>query len=369
MRAVLISIAVLAAFAGRAHAYPQFQLARDTTCTACHLSPDGGGILNENGIATAEGIAWKPGDSNWMYGAKLPGWLQMGGDLRGAAGFVDNGNAGGDGYPMQAEVAATAGGKGFTLNVVGGLRSPDDQGSAAHVLWSREHYLMWQQNPGENQGLYVRIGRLMPTFGLRLAEHIVYTQRFGARPLYGEVYAAAASYVHSSAEVHVTAFVHDPIGTPTEHGDGGAIYVEKRLGEHAAIGASGKYSTYSEAHRTYGGLTGKLYLPGPDLLFQAEAEVIRQKVMSGSSSDSFTQLAGYLLATKPLNKGVLLDMGVGHYTQDTRVKGLYRDCVDVNLHWFMTSHIEWLATFRAELLDGGSGPNGGYALAQFHYRL
>lgn len=367
MRALVITIALLA-LGGRADAYPQFQLARDKTCTGCHLSPDGGGILNENGVTTAEALAWRPGDGTWMYGVDTPSWLQLGGDVRGAAGFVDHGQADGAAYPMQAELAAAAGAKGFTLNVVGGLRRPDEEGSAVHALWSREHYVMWQQKPGENQGLYIRAGRLMPTYGLRLAEHIVYTQKFGGRPLYGEAYAAAVSYVTGAFEVHATGFLHDSIASAVEHGDGGAIYAETRLGEHAAIGVEGKYATETDLHRTYAGVTGKLYLPGSDVLLQAEAELIRMRISAGTG-DRYTQLAGYLLATKPLSKGFTVDAGLGHFTQDTRVKGLYRDCIDVNVHWFMTAHVEWLATLRAELLDGGGGPNGGYALAQIHYRL
>lgn len=367
MRTILVTL-VLLALGGRADAYPQFQLARDQTCTGCHLSPDGGGILTENGESTIESIAWKPGDARWMYGVGTPSWLRLGGDVRGAAGFVDNGQAGAAAYPMQAELAASAGAKGFTLNVVGGLRRPDEEGNAIHALWSREHYVMWQQKPGETTGLYVRAGRLMPTFGLRLAEHVVYTQKLGGRPLYGEAYAAAVSYVLASFEIHASGFLHDSIASAVEHGDGGALYAEKRLGEHAAVGVEGKYATDTDQHRLYAGITGKLYLPGPDVLLQAEGEVIRTRISAGTG-DRYTQLAGYVLATKPLAKGLSVDAGLGHFTQDTRVKGLYRDCLDVNVHWFMTSHVEWLATLRAELLDGGGGPNGGYALAQLHYRL
>jgi hypothetical protein len=367
MRALLI-IAILAANARIASAYPQFQLSRDVTCTGCHLSPDGSGLLNENGINTAEAIAWKPGNGQFMYGMHTPSWLELGGDVRGAAGFVDPGVVSADAYPMQAEVAASAHVGGFSLHALGGFRSPDEGGSALHILWSREHYVMWQQRPGEGTGLYVRLGRLMPTYGLRLAEHIVYTQRFGGFPLYAEAYAAAVSYVTTKGEVHATGFVHDPIGTPTEHGDGGALYGELRLGPHAAIGAEGKYSSSDDQKSTFGGITGKVYLPGPDLLFQAEAEIIHRKITQGAG-DSMNQLAGYVMATHPLGGGFLLDLGLGHYTQDTRVKGLFRDCFDANLHWFTTSHIELLFTGRVELLDLGGGPNGGYALAQLHYRL
>ena len=298
---ILLGLSLLIALAHRADAYPQYQLSRDVTCTACHLAPDGGGLLNENGITTAEAIAWKPGDGAFLHGVSKPSWLELGGDIRGAAGYVNDGISTVAGYPMQAEVDASAGWKGFSLNAVGGLRRPLEGGSAIHVLWSREHYVMWQQHPGEGHGLYVRVGRLMPTFGLRLAEHVVYTQKFGGRPLYGEAYAAATSFVSPSFEVHATAFVHDPIASSVEHGDGGALYAEKRLGTRAAIGVEGKYSSSSEVHRTFVGMTGKLYFPGPEIQLQAEAEVIRERIVAGAG-DRNTQLAGYLLASHPLRR-------------------------------------------------------------------
>ena len=345
MLASLVLVLVLA-FAPRADAYPQYTLSHDVTCTGCHLAPDGSGILSENGVATAEQVAWHPGDGNFMYGMTRPSWLELGGDVRLAAGYVRPGIDSAAGYPMQAELAASVHFGAFAVHATGGLRRPADNGSALHVLFAREYYLMWQQHPGETEGLYVRAGRLMPTFGLRLAEHVVYTQRFGGFPLYGEAYALAVSYVKSAFEIHATGFIHDPIAIVVERGDGGALYAEKRLGDHAAVGVEGKYSSATDQKQLFGGLTGKLYLEGPKLLFQAEAEVIHTNVTA--ASDSFNSLAGYLLGTRELGGGFMLDVGVGHYTQDTRVQGLYRDAVDANLHWFMTSHVEWLLTTRLE---------------------
>ncbi|MCX5743205.1 MAG: hypothetical protein NT062_11995 [Proteobacteria bacterium] len=364
----LVVIVVALATARTAAAYPQYQLARDVTCTGCHVSPDGGGLLNENGQTVAESTAWKDGDGSFMYGMSKPSWLALGGDVRGAAGFVYPGTPSAAAYPMQVEAAANATSHGFTLHVTGGFRSPQEGGSALHVLWSREHYAMWQSNPDEGKGVYVRAGRFTPTYGLRLAEHVVYTQKFGGRPLFDEAYAASVSYVDPRFEVHGTGFLHDPLAASVEKGDGGAGYAEVRLGSHAAIGAEGKYSRGDEQTKTFAGMTGKVYVESADLLFQAEAEVIRQHITIGAGFRA-TQLAGYLLATKPLSHGLLLDVGAGHYTEDTSVKGLYRDCLDVNLHWFVTPHLEGLLTTRVEVLDLGGSPSGGYALVQVHYRL
>lgn len=367
MRTLVLSVAcTLSVLCTRAEAYPQFQLSHDPTCTGCHLSPAGGGLLNENGLAVAEAESWKGGAPELLGGKlELPGWLAVGGDLRGAAGLVDNGVVGGAGYPMQAELYASAGAKGFTINASGGLRRPNEEAGAAHVVWSREHYLMWQQRPGENAGLYVRAGRLMPVFGLRLAEHVAYTQRFGGYPLYGEAYAAAIAYVSPRFEVHATGFVHDAIASAVEHGDGGAFYGEVRLGGRYAIGAEAKYAADDDQHRTYAGLTAKAYVPAAELLVQAEGVFVRNDLVP--TDYTYDQLLGYVLATRPLAQGWLLDVGVGHYTQNMDVEGNYRDCIDVNVHWFTTSHLELLATTRLELVSSGS--NGGYALAQLHYRL
>jgi len=367
---ILLALAIAAAIASprRAHAYPQYQLNTDKTCTGCHLSPDGGGILTENGTNVAEANAWHPGDGRFMYGMPKPSWLELGGDVRGAAGYVNAGVANAAGYPMQIEAGASAHvGAGFSIHALGGLRRPSDGTSALHVLWSREHYVMWQQHPDDHEGLYIRVGRLMPTYGLRLAEHVVYTQRFGGFPLYGEAYAVAASYVTDAFEVHAAGFIHDPIASAEEHGDGGALYAETRLKDHAAIGVEGKYSSSVDAHRTYGGLTGKLYLPGPAILLLAEGEVIHETFLA--ANNRVTQVAGYVLGSHPFGGEFLLDVGVGHFTADTDVKGLYRECLDANLHWFQTAHIEWLLTTRYELLDLGASPSGAYVLAQIHYRL
>src|SRR5678815_1335285 len=51
---IALGVALLVVAAPRAAAYPQYQLSRDQTCTSCHVSPAGGGLLTENGYNVAE---------------------------------------------------------------------------------------------------------------------------------------------------------------------------------------------------------------------------------------------------------------------------------------------------------------------------
>jgi hypothetical protein len=86
----LLALAVVAALAGVADAYPQFQLSRDKTCTGCHISPAGGGLLTENGESVSESIAMIDDHSGAFFYGKvpLPEWLVLGGELRWAAGYI-----------------------------------------------------------------------------------------------------------------------------------------------------------------------------------------------------------------------------------------------------------------------------------------
>ncbi len=92
VRSAILAVAtvgLIAIASGRADAYPQFQLSRDQTCTGCHLSPAGGNLLNENGLAVAESMSQFGTAPEFFYGKiPTPSWLVLGGDLRGAAGYL-----------------------------------------------------------------------------------------------------------------------------------------------------------------------------------------------------------------------------------------------------------------------------------------
>jgi len=368
----LVVAAVLVLAAGRAHAYPQFQLSRDQTCSGCHLSPAGGGLLNENGLNTADEMSEYGTSPEFMYGKlPAPAWLTLGGDFRGALGYLQTPQRYLFGIPMQADVYGHAAYEHFSLQVTAGYR-PSEYGNEniTHV-WSREHYLMWQSDPGSPEGLFVRVGRFMPVFGIRFAEHPIYTRRYGGTQLYAETYGAAVEYVTQKFEAHLTGFVRDPLMDPVEHNNGGAAYVEMRVNDHAAVGAEGMITKSADDKKFRGGVTGKYYLKGPDLLIQAEAQVNNQHI----GPYGLTQLISYLMVSWFPRNSVLLDFGWGHYDENLRIKGLDRDSFDLNVHWFTTSHFEALINARVELIGQASGdvntsgPTGSYVLLMGHYRL
>jgi hypothetical protein len=370
IRALVVALLValgIAASASRAYAYPQLQLVKDQTCSDCHLSPAGGGLLRENGFAVAQAMSALGDDATPFWG-KLggPAWLAWGGDLRAAAGYDGGTNHRTVVFPMQAELSAAATVGHLSLQVTAGLRDPQYQNTAATLFGSREHWLQWQQHDGSPDGLFVRVGRFLPVFGLRFAEHPAFTRRYGGTPLYGEAYGAAVEYIDPAWEVHATGFVHDPILPDSiERGNGATLYAEARLTPATSLGVEGKLDVTPDDHKEYAGITAK-HVAG-DLVLQAEAQFIHQKVVLGGQD---AQGVGYVMASYTLPFGILVDLGLEAYAPDVHVRYLDQEGADLNVHWFASAHVELVLLDHFQMQElGEGGPSSGYALLQLHYRL
>lgn len=367
MRALLVAFA-LCATAAVAHAYPQFQLSREQTCVSCHLSPTGGGLINENGELTAEDDAKWGGDPRFVNGAlELPTWMHLGADVRLAGGVSDNGGgAHGAAFPMQLEAHAQADRGPVSVVADLGVTIPRE-GEPLSVLMSRQHYVEWKQHE-TGDGWYGRAGRFMPVYGLRLAEHPAYTRRFGGTPLFSETYGATLGWVTPAAEVHVSGFTRDRLRDTVSDSDGVAVYAEKRVASgRASLGVEARHARSDEDIRNEGGVTGKLWLDGPQVLIQAEAQVVRQNFEVGPTRH---QVIAYVMTSWFPAKSYMVDLGLGHYDQDIKVPDVDRNAAEVNLHWFPTAHLELILMGRVQLIGlGDGGPRSNYGLLQVHYRL
>ena len=363
------ALVILVLLAATAHAYPQFQLAKDQTCSGCHLSPAGGGLLSENGLGVAGATSQWGTAPEFFYGAlPTPTWLTLGGDLRGAGGFFDSVEKNAVAFPMQAELLANAAFGAFSVHVAAGARDPQYQNTAATLFSTREHWIEWQQDPGSTAGLFVRAGRFMPVFGLRFVEHPDFTRRYGGSPLYGEAYGVAVEYIAPAWEVHATGFIHDPIFPDSvERGNGGAVYAEARLTTTTSVGAETKLDVTPDDRHLYTGVTAKQWLETPGILVQAEVQLVHQKVGLGGTNN---QLVGYVMGSYFLTDAIMIDLGLEAYAPDLHVRYLDQEGVDLNVHWFTTSHLEVILTNHFQMQElGEGGLSSGYSLLQLHYRL
>ena len=368
MSRVALGVAVvIAILASTAQAYPQLQLIRDQTCASCHLSPAGGGLLSENGLATAQAMSALGDDAAPLWGALGgPAWLAWGGDLRAAGGYTGGANDRTVAFPMQAELTGAVTVGHLSLHVTAGLRDPQEGNTTATLFASREHWLQWQQHDGASDGWFVRVGRFMPVFGMRFAEHPAWTRRYGGTPLYGEAYGAAFEYVSPAWEIHATGFLHDPLLPDSiERGNGATLYAEARVTPRTSIGLEGKVDITPDDHKEHVGMTAKHAIG--DLVLQAEAQIIHQKVVLGGTDE---QAVGYAMASYALPYGILIDLGLEAYAPDFHVRYLDQEGADLNVHWFASSHAELVLLNHVQMQElGEGGLSSGYALLMLHYRL
>jgi hypothetical protein len=378
---VAVGVAVWSLGGGRAHAYPQWQLSTGAVrCNQCHFSPSGGGLINSYGRdAVGDQLSTLGGNGAFLHGAvKLPDWLALGGDFRGA--FVANQvqDPGGPQvavFPMQADLEArVALPAGFSFEAVGGLRgqvrNPDEmvplqnyQPVSTSELVSREHYLMWEP---EALGPYVRVGRFFAPYGLRMAEHILYINRDLGFDELEETYNISGGVIYPNAELHLTLFAPDFIRHIGSNEKGFAAYTETRFHDDTiALGIQTRLAIAPGITKLMTGATGKGYVERLRTLFLGEVDVV-EKVFTDIGDPVRTQIvgaAGFAVLPYP---GVMLTL-LGERNQiDVTVPDAWT-AATLLMNWFPYAH------FEAQLMGRLQFPTGTDATKtlffQIHYFL
>ncbi|HSK03963.1 MAG TPA: hypothetical protein VK932_22070 [Kofleriaceae bacterium] len=369
----LLALLALVVLAGEARAYPHFQLSSGSaTCSQCHVGPAGGGLLtpwgqDEHGDTVARG-----GDGRFLHGAiELPGWLQLGGNLRFAALANDTGDSEGTelaAFPMQVDLAARVARGAWSAVAVAGLRGVVRSGgearspSLASYAISREHYVMWR--PAE-QGAYARAGRFAAPYGLRLVDHTAYVRRYLGFNLLEETYGVSGGWLGDAWEVHATAFASDPLQGSPRREVGGAALFEARPAHTAVVGASARVAAGEADTRLQAGAHGKLWLEGARLLLQAEVHGVRQ-AFDTAGGDRW-QLAAYAGPVVVPARGLYAGAAYQVFTEDVEIRGVVRQAVEAWLAVLPRAHLEVMATARAQRI--GPAERAYLGMLQVHYAL
>lgn len=368
--ALVFALLVLGARA--AAAYPQFQLTTGADrCQACHVSPGGGGLLDAYGRDEAGSTISARGDGRLLHGLwEPPGWLLLGGDFRGALGAkLQDERRRTLAFPMQADLYATARFGAWSVNVTGGVRgvARDPAPDLIYRLASREHYVMYQREPGA--GLYARAGRFFPIHGVRSQDHTAYVRRYLGQHTLEEPYALSAGHFADDWEAHAALFAPQPVpllgSGPRAYG--ATAYYERRVADGAAAwAAQGKLAITDEDVRISAGAVGKLWIESAGLQLLAELDVQRQSFDTGPAR---LQLASYLGASRLFLPGWMLTAAVQHWEPDLTLRSSARAAAELNVQWFASAHLElhWLG--RLEAVGNDFDAPGLLGLLQLHYFL
>ncbi len=370
MRLMLVCVVALLGITGRAEAYPQFQLSTGTDrCSSCHISPAGGGLLNDYGREEAGSTISRGGDGRFLHGLWTPpSWLQLGADTRGALGFKYRKEEREVlAFPMQLDAYVRAGGERISFNLTAGLRggARDPQPAIVERLASREHYLMYQRESGS----YVRLGRFFPIHGIRSQDHTAYVRRYLGFHTLEEPYGVAAGIMETSWEAHLSAFVPRPVdllGAGIK-AKGIAAYYERRvLDDTAALALQTKLGFSSTDTRLSAGIVGKRWMPVAEVMLLAEINLVRQSFADAAGPLRY-QVAAYAGASKMVATGVMVGAAVHRWQPDVRLRSS-RDAFELNIQYFPKAHLELHLLTR--IAGEGDFENPGLlSLLQLHYYL
>ena len=146
-----------------ARSIPRYALMNGESCNLCHINPSGSGLRSEYGISLVSGeeLPFKP--EKVSYTGMISEHLQLGGDVRfqRIVAQLDTTGVQTAGFPMQADIYGSV--------------KPTKK---IDILWKIDllnynHHVWTQLRILPNGGMF-RIGKTMPSYGLRIPDHTAF---------------------------------------------------------------------------------------------------------------------------------------------------------------------------------------------------
>jgi hypothetical protein len=267
MRKLLLFPLLLSLLSARLEAFPEMIRHGYGSCTACHIAPNGGGVLSKYGRTLShEALShWTfEGDEAFGYGlVKLPEWLDLQGEFRSLEMVRTQAVTNKSRFIlMQADLEASAKYKDFGAVATFGYSDDFVPQKFVDGLLSRRHWLSY--SPVE--GLSFRAGRFYPAFGVNFPDHVVATRRGLGFDERMESYNVEASWQSDPWEAFATAVLGRPDKPDYDREKGVALQGAYYFAERFKIGLSYYYGSNSVGHRHLAGpyallgFTKQLYL-------------------------------------------------------------------------------------------------------------
>lgn len=253
-----------------AHAFPELIRHGYVNCIICHVSPSGGGTINDYGRTfSGEGLSsWTTkGEESFLHGLvkrkQIPKWLSIGGDVRAAQVYQNTPSVTiAKTIMMQADFEAAARIGGLTLDAGAGRIQTNP--NLPPKLGTHRFFAMYNFT----DELMVRAGRFTPVYGINLPDHIIDTRGVLQFDQGGETYNLEGSWITDTWNVVLTGY-QGPADTdyPLQE-NGGIAQVSYAFHDTYKIGASSLYGrTNTQTRQLNGahalfGFTEKFYYMG-----------------------------------------------------------------------------------------------------------
>jgi len=347
-RAAALAAVPLLLGAASLGAEPMFLSRQYNRCTSCHYSPTGGGLLTPYGRSlsrqelsttgktdpSAPPPAKGKGEESFLWGAlgDTLAPVDVGIDVRPSHLGLDVGGPSSSSrdFLMTADLLAAWRAHGFTVYGEVGRKPAigvDDAG-----IYSYEHWVGYESP----RGLGVRVGRFLPAYGIRLADHTAFTRSLLGFDKYDQVYALELSH---TGEKHLLQLSLGPGGADAiVHGYPHSFTTSARfqwdLGPRTALVFSGLFRDKTTLVPSNGGGGVRLGIaPTRRLSIWTEADTQFRQGSSGSPAYTLLNETGF-----EVYRGVWLKLSPQLRTEygDTSA-GVWRWVLEADLlprtHW------------------------------------
>lgn len=267
-------------------------------CNSCHISLNGGGILNDYGrkISKEEFAIWKNPDENskeeeFLYGvlgeSPIQKWLKLSGNVRSVYYYVNTDTVEmGKTLLMQADFQTALNQGQWTLVAAGGVTQLV-AGTPVEFI-SRNHYLIYDIN----DEFHLRAGKFIPAFGILNPEHVHLTKAPLQLGYNFESYNFEGSYISENWNWFLTGIFGRLDDPSLDRDQGFSIQGAYLLSEKVKLGLN---SWYGKKKASAKWLFGGFALVGiTDQLF-ASSEVDFKSYQSKETGIASTQKVSYKL--------------------------------------------------------------------------
>jgi hypothetical protein len=389
MKWLALALFTFALASTRAWAYPENIRYNYINCTTCHVSPTGGGILTAYGRSLSAEISTVGTDkeAQFLFGAaKLPTWLNAGGDFRSVQTWQDTPSyTQGKFIRMQSdlEIQVMPTDK-LSIVAYGGLGNGQDVTDFwSGSLFSRVHYALYQAT----DNLAIRAGRFQAAYGINTPNHIWLTKReLGWGDEGSETYNIEASWISESFNVYLTGMLGNPGTDPMQNYEKGVSFVASvSPWERFKGGFSYLHGTTDAASRNLlGPFVLYAFTPKLFVLSEADFQFLAAKTAAtypapppsyygGAGQPTYPTSSGYVNTNEigyEVYKGIipilLIEDSRIEFSDNTTLKNYY----GAGLQFYPTPHFDFEFLYQRRRL-ASLGPDywDDYAYLMMHFYL
>lgn len=335
-------------------------------CITCHVSPSGGGLLNDYGRSLSRELmstwGWEGSEQPFWGATQNTDWLKIGGDSRIIQTYLEDKTVRqGKLFKMQNNLELGFVFQKFTLvSTFGTIEGPEGTPHIGEFI-SERHYFLWESSDDSR----LRAGKFRPQFGLNDPNHTRVTKLnlgFGSN---SETYNMEFLKFGDDWEVFLTS-VMGRIDLPQNSNSERAFTtsLSMQLKNQSKIGASYWIGESSLKRRSLVGLYGVVPFFSEGVF---KFELDHQRSSNSSTPDQSQDLvAGFISVGANIFKGFMPYVFTEHLQTNLNDKGSVQTYPGLGIQWLPMPHLELQSEYKRQINQSDTSTQADIAWLLFH---